>query len=385
MKRIGIITIVKCNNFGAELQACATVLTLQGLGYDAEIIDYLYFKNPKHKVTDSSKPIAPQSFKAGVINYLKYEVAIKILYGIVPLLSSKLRVRNKRFCDFHKHNTKMSQTYASMDDLYNKCEKYDVYIVGSDQTWNPNTESNLAPYFLQFAPHGAKKVSYASSFGMTYIPKFAEELYKKWLNSFDHISCRESAGVDIVRQLTGREASLALDPTLLLNREQWMKIKGSEIRVEDRYVLIYEVRPTAYIQRIAKEYARKNKIPVYRLCLQAVGNKKNDGIINIEDAGPADFVHLFANASLVVTNSFHGTAFACNFGRNFNVVLSRSNKKNSRMTSLLDKLELSDRIIWEEDEFPALYAQKYDVEKTQLLLASERKKSIDYLINAIDN
>lgn len=385
MKTIGIITILKCNNFGAELQACATQRVLASLGYDAEIIDYLYFKNPGHKAIRLSAPIAPQSVKQKFINFIKYTLATKVLYRIVPMFSSKLRNRNNKFDKFHLDNTKMSDTYRSMDNLYNSQKRYDVYLVGSDQVWNPFTESNLAPFFLQFAPQNAKKISYASSFGVSELPDFAKGIYSKWLRDFNHISCRENAGVKLVEGLTGRKASMNLDPTLLLTKEQWLEVDGCDPLPQKGYVLIYEVRPSAYIHRMAREYASKNNLEIYRLCLQAVGNKKDEGIINIDAAGPADFVHLFAGASYVLTNSFHGTAFACNFGRNFNTVLFKANKKNSRMTSLLETLCISDRIVYEEDCFPNSYGGQYDVEKTQRLLEAERAKSLEYLKNAIEN
>ena len=382
--KVGIITIDKCNNFGAELQAFATQRTLQEMGYEAEIIDYLYFKNPAHKATYYSRPLAPQGLKKQLVNWLKYRLATKVLYDVLPCMIPKQKRRNRNFSEFHQCNTRMSPTYRSIDDLYRHVKPYDVYVVGSDQVWNPYTESNLAPYFLQFAPQKTKKISYASSFGVTTIPNFAQQQYREWLSQLDAISCREDAGVKIVKELTGKEAQLTLDPTLLLNREQWLQVKGQRYQTNEDYILLYEVHPSEYIQRMALAYASEKGLRIYRLCVQAIGNQQNKGIVNIEDAGPADFVHLFAHATLVLTNSFHGTAFACNFGRNFHTVLSKQNKKNSRMTSLLTTLKLMDRIVWEEDEFPKSFAQTYDVANTQVLLEQERTKSLNYLRKSID-
>ena len=279
----------------------------------------------------------------------------------------------------------MSPTYKSLGELYSHVGDYDAYISGSDQIWNPYTETNLAPYFLQFAPQKAKKISFASSFGVAEIPQFAKAKYKEWLNQYNALSCRELAGVNIIKELTGKDAAHVLDPTLLLNKDQWMQIKGVEIEVQDKFVLIYETRPSLYIQRIAIDYSKKNKIPIYRLCLQAIGNKEDDTIINIEDAGPADFIYLFSKASLVVTNSFHGTAFACNFCKNFYTVISHFGKKNSRMISLLEKLELTNRIIWEEESFPLELGIMYNTERSQSILVSERLKTISFLKNAIES
>ena len=112
-------------------------------------------------------------------------------------------------------------------------------------------------------------------------------------------------------------------------------------------------------------------------------NWETKGITNLVDIGPADFVSLFENADIVFTNSFHGTAFSVNLGRNFYTVLSRAGKKNSRMTSLLSIMELESRILFQEDDEKISY-EKYDVSKVQELLKSEREKSIDYLKTALN-
>ncbi len=385
MKKIGIITIDKCNNYGAELQAYASVKILNEMGYDAEIIDYLYYKNPGYQSSKASRPLFNLTIIQKIEYIVKYKFGTKLLYVVLPFFISKIKRRNNRFHSFHLRNTKMSPTYKSLGELYSNVGDYDVYISGSDQIWNPYTETNLAPYFLQFAPQKAKKISFASSFGVTEIPPFAKAKYREWLNQFDALSCRELAGVNIIKELLGKDAVHVLDPTLLLNKDQWMQIKGAEIDVPERFVLIYETRPSLYIQRIAIDYSKNNKIPIYRLCLQAIGNKEDDTIINIEDAGPADFINLFSKASLIVTNSFHGTAFACNFGKNFYTVISHFGKKNSRMISLLEKLELKNRIIWEEDSYPLDLGIMYNTERSQSILVSERLNTNSFLKNAIEN
>lgn len=112
-------------------------------------------------------------------------------------------------------------------------------------------------------------------------------------------------------------------------------------------------------------------------------NWETKGIANLVDIGPADFVSLFENADIVFTNSFHGTAFSVNLGRNFYTVLSRAGKKNSRMTSLLSIMELESRILFQEDDEKISY-EKYDVSKVQELLKAEREKSIGYLKTALN-
>lgn len=383
MKKIGIITIFKCNNFGAELQAYATQKKLEFMGYDAEIIDMLYYKHPDFKKTNLSKPFVKQTIKKRVIEYIKFSLLNPIIYNVIPLFSKNMRVRNWKFDEFHRINTKMSDTYKSIDSLYSSKMEYDAYIVGSDQVWNPGTGMNIEPFFLTFAPKGKKRISYASSFGVTSIsPQYADK-YNKLLNGLDYISVRETSGIKIVDEIAQRKAELVLDPTLLLNKDEWNKCSSGYNPNSKGYVLIYEVRPSTKIQHLAFEYAEKNSLPIYRVGVRGILNWKTKGIINLVDIGPADFVSLFENADIIFTNSFHGTAFSVNLGKEFYTVLSRDGKKNSRMTSLLSILNLDSRIIYQEDEEKISYT-KYDVSKVQELLQTEREKSIEYLMTTLN-
>lgn len=383
MKKVGIITILKCNNFGAELQAYATQKKLRLMGYDAEIIDMLYYKHPDFKKTKLSRPFVKQTMKEKVTEFVKFSILNPIIYNIIPLFSKKMRIRNKKFDNFHKENTKLSKTYRTIDSLYNKCDDYDAYIVGSDQVWNPGTGMNIEPYFLSFTPKGKKRISYASSFGVTRIPTQYVDKFKKLLNGLDFISVREEAGVKIVEEVAQRKAELVLDPTLLLDKEEWKKCSSGYNPNNEGYVLIYEVHPSEKIQQLALDYAQKNNLPVYRVGVRGMFNWETKGITNLVDIGPADFVSLFENADIVFTNSFHGTAFSVNLGRNFYTVLSRAGKKNSRMTSLLSIMELESRILFQEDDEKISY-EKYDVSKVQELLKAEREKSIGYLKTALN-
>lgn len=212
-KKVGVITILKVNNYGAELQAYATQAVLKKLGWNAEIIDYLFYKNSDFKKTKMSKPLFP----VGVVKKAK-----EYFYPLFARLKScrasdAAHRRKKRFDLFHKQNTSLSRTYQTIDELYGAGLNYDVYMVGSDQVWNPGIYSSLKPYFLTFAPKGKKRISYASSFGVSEISAIAKPFYEKALKEFDAISVRERNAVGMVEHLTGKKAQWVLDPTLLLN------------------------------------------------------------------------------------------------------------------------------------------------------------------------
>lgn len=382
--KVGIITICKCNNYGAELQATATQKMLERLGYESEIIDYCYYKTWNFKNTNMSHPLVPMGMKGRLMCWLKYRLVNALLTLFLPLIDSEARRRNERFDAFHKDNTRMSRKYMSMDDLYSNVPKYDVYMTGSDQVWNPAASSSIEPYFLTFAPEGGKKVSYASSFGVSSIDKNLHGSFGNWLSCYESIAVREDSGRELVKSLSGKDAEWVIDPTLLLNKEQWMMIAKKYESMPDRYVIIYQLSDSDAIETLALRIGKEKGIPVYRICKRAYGVRKTHGIRNILDAGPAEFVSLVAGAEYVVTNSFHGTAFAVNFGVPFFTVVSAAKKNNSRMESLLGLVGLTDRMIMDDCVINNVdFVSTVDYEKAHRLLDEARKKSVDYLMRAL--
>lgn len=372
--RIGIITILKVNNYGAELQAYALQAVLKKLGNDAEVIDYLFYKNKKHIKTKRSKPL----FKFG----LKKRMAEK-LYPILTQMrehrSEAYIRRGANFEKFHCQNTSLSETFATIDELYASCPDYDVYVSGSDQVWNPGIYSSVLPYLLDFAPEGKRRIAYASSFGVGSLPADARTVYQKMLSKYAAIGVRESSGVDIVRSL-GLDAVNVLDPTLLLDQEDWMKVSVNPDGLPAEYILIYEITSSPYLANVAKEVASRMNIPMVRICRSA--SKEDNDAVNVLDAGPAEFLSLMRHAAFVVTNSFHGTAFSINFQKPFFVVTPSRKDNNSRQKNLLNLLGLSHRLLIEGDPVPT--DMTIDYCDATCRLNEEREKSINFLTSAIN-
>lgn len=376
--KIGIITILKVNNYGAELQAYALQRVLNLLGYDAEIIDYLFYKNPQHKKTVRSKP----NFHFGIKKIL-VERLYPIYTKIRMFLNSKNEnVREQRFALFHKKNTRLSKTYKTIDELFEAKMDYDIYMVGSDQVWNPGIYSSLDPYFLKFAPQNRKKIAYASSFGVSEIPSYACSYYREALKDFDAIGVRENNAVELVRHLSGKSAQWVLDPTLLLTKDNWNEIAvlPEEVKgVCDGYILLYELTPCPYILQLAHYFSKSLNLPIVRICKNASVEDRDRSIINITDAGPNEFIGLFAHAKLVITNSFHGTAFSINLERDFYTVTPLRKQNNSRQQSLLKLFQLESRLLVEGVKFPPVEHRHIDYIPVMQRLSEERKKSIQFL------
>lgn len=379
-KKVGIITIVKVNNYGAELQAYALQKKLNILGYDAEIIDYLFYKNKAHISEKISRPFYPYPVKKRIKEFLEpWYHKIRCL----PYWDSKQK-RDRAFDLFHKRYTRFSAIcYRSYSQIYQNPPMYDVYCVGSDQVWNPGCYTNLSPYFVSFAPSGKKRISYASSFGVKVLPQDAREKYRDLLLQMDAISVREDAGVGIVNELVGRNAVKVADPTLLLSTDDWLEIANYDKVPTAKYLLLYVLKDSDYIKQKALEIGRKHGLKVIRICKEAYQqDKKTDGIIDILDAAPDDFLGLFSKAEIVLTNSFHGTVFSILFRKDFYTVMKRGVENNSRQIDLLEALGIEERIAYEGE-----FVEKNKIDYTDCCSRMNLliKKSEDYLINVIEN
>lgn len=382
--KIGIITICKVNNYGAELQAFATQKQLEQMGHKAEIIDYLYYKNWKFKDTALSQPFIATNIKGKFMHWLKYRLVSWLVDKILPIFNKNEKRRKQNYQSFIDDGC-YSRQYKSMDELYRANMDYDIYIVGSDQVWNPSASSSIEPYFLTFAPKHAPKLSYASSFGVSSISSKLSNRYTNLLNNLDEISVREESGVELIEQLTGKKAKLVVDPTLLLNKANWsLYMKPMSGIVPKNYVLVYQLLPSKILINTALKIGKERNIPVYCICKRAYGMKKSSGTINILDAGPSEFLWLIANAACMVTNSFHGTAFSINFATPFCCILNRKRQNNGRMISLLNKMNMADHILYEDNVTNFISSSAYnniDNENLKTLVADSR----DYLKRMLDN
>ena len=384
MKKVGVITICKCNNYGAELQAFATYHILTLLGYDAEIIDYIYYKTWNFKDSKMSQSLIPIGNKGKLLYWVKYRFVNALVDRIIPLISGNVKRRRERFIEFHQYNSRFSRPFYSMPDLYNNVPVYDVYLTGSDQVWNPAASSSIEPYFLTFAPKGKKKIAYASSFGVSKIPDELKETYGKWLRSYTSIGVRETVGVTLVKELSGRESACVADPTLLLNKEQWKPFMKPYEGIPNDYILIYQLLPSVTLQQLALKIAKSKQCKVFYLAKRAFGIEVTKGIEVIYDAGPAEFLSLIANASCVVTNSFHGTAFSVNFGTPFYAVLKPNRESNARLTSLLGQVGLTDHILYEGDSLANIHDSSFYKPTVREFLEDIRRKSLSYLKQALE-
>ncbi|MEL7585554.1 MAG: polysaccharide pyruvyl transferase family protein [Prolixibacteraceae bacterium] len=374
------MTVLKVNNYGAELQSYALPKALNDLGYDSENIDYLYYKHRDYIPLKQSKPM----IRIPVKDRIKRKILI-LLEKTDWLLNRKtLTAKQKKFDHFHSTLNRLSKrTYRSIDELYNEKFGYDVFMAGSDQVWNPATLTSLKPYFLTFAPRNKKKISYASSFGVSDIRKEDQAIYTACLNNLDFLSCREKQGVEIIKQLTGRDATQVLDPTLLLKKEDWEKI-SIRPKTSEPYILLYILTHSPYIIRLARHISRITGYRIVRICPGPVYLDKSADVRAVVDAGPLEFLGWFSGASMILTNSFHGTTFSVTFQKPFFTITPKSKSNNSRQQNFLELLELSERLLREGSAFPSKEQLNCDFSRAGEILNEERTRSVDFLTNALD-
>ena len=361
MKKVGLITFHQPINFGAALQSVALSKAIESCGCRCEILNYINPTFKKNYKVFSFKSC--HSFKQLIWNIL-----------MVPF-----RIKQKiQFSNFIKMNACLTRKY-NKKMLSNASKEYDMFFTGSDQVWNYKCSGKDASYFLDFVEN-KPKVSYAASFGDFVVSEQYKKEYANYISDMSAISVRESSGADIVKQLTGRDALQCLDPTLLLDAKQW----GDVIKCEDRickepYILVYFMAQSSEIKKHIFEVAQKLKNH-YGYSIVVIGgslHKEKGEIKYCNVSSPETFLALFRDASYVLTNSFHGTAFAVNFKKNFYSYVKPDLEVVGRVESLLNAINLKDRIFSYAKEINIFSDVDYDA--NEHLLNAEVEKSYQYI------
>ncbi len=326
--KVGILTMHKVINYGSALQAYALQRFLRDNGFENEIIDYLF--SPR-----------PQSVK----DWIRYIVKCDFIKDI-------------KFRRFWKKNYILSQkTIRKKCELSEKSCKYDIYLTGSDQVWNPNHQGDEQTFMFDFIKSPDKKIfSYASSFSTAKIPEDVFPIYKKLLSRYKAISVREETALPLIEQLTGKNGTWVCDPTLLLNKAEWSDLGNrSRLKLQKPYVLFYILtytyNPYPYINHIITKIQDEFKGMRCVFLNGRFADRKRMNSIVINNIDPCDFVSLVANAHFVVTTSFHGTAFAINFRKPFYSIVQADIKLDDRMCSLLRKVGLEKRAVLYDRDF----------------------------------
>ena len=356
--KIGTITFQRAFSYGARLQAFALVKYLNDLGHNAEVIDY-------SNIGEASLP--KSNFKWAIHKY----ILKKIFYFFA---NKKEVVRRKKFYSFSEKFTPHTPIHYTSIESLNEIEKeYDLFISGSDQVWNPLYNRNDLNFLLHFVKDSRKKLSYAASFGTSELSQNTFEMYKKELATFDDILVREEEGAELVRQMLGTKPNVVLDPTFLIDSEIWKDIAIYPFKKQFKYILCFKILDVNPIYN--KLIKHLQKITNYKLIVldNPYQLKRVNGKLYCT-GGPQEFLGLIKNASIVVTNSFHGTVFSILFNRPFYTVLNNFGL-NSRLENLTEALNLSNRIISNSSLLPNKEDLEINFSSTNKLLAKKIQES----------
>lgn len=352
MKKVGIVTFHRAINYGAVLQSYALQRTIESLGAECEIVDYIC-----PKIEFDYKP-----FRINKNDLLKSFFKSCVMY----------RRRKKRadafssFFNDYLVKSKNEYTPENIDTLKNE---YDLFVSGSDQVWSPSCVGFDPAYFLTFADD-EQKYSYAASFAVSELPQELIEEYKTRLAGFQKFSVREASGTKLVKELTDREAAVHLDPTLLISADEWSKIALTQIKKP--YILVFTVNPPVSLLKFARKLSKEKNMPVYYL--NDAPQIRKSGINYVAASTVEEFVGYFKGAEYVVTNSFHGTAFSIIFNRSLFVEFKNKSGRNIRSEGMLKMLGINREIVDGSSE-----ETEIDWSKVNLKIKEQSRSSLEYL------
>lgn len=355
MKTVGIITIYDLNNYGNRLQnyAVQKILTDKGLA-----------------ATTYHTNVYP--FGARLIKHIKKLIHVLTGYHLSKNPDYWRKFDKKKSFE---HFTKQYLPTERVDTLEGLGEKADYFVIGSDQVWNPSWYKNGIQdlYLLTFAKP-EQKVCLSPSFGISELPDEWKEVFEKNLRTFPSLNVREQAGADIIKELTGQDAQVTIDPTLMLDAEDWLQIakKPHGVNTDEPFLLTYFLgNRTKSVEQDISEILKLKNLKVYHL--------RDTSQPNVFACGPSEFVYLFSNADIILTDSYHACIFSFLFNKPF-VVYDREQdgmcKMSARLDSLLSMLKIERKYRTrnlQNSWFECDYSEGREVIK------KERKKLQEYL------
>ena len=348
----GIVSLYGYINYGNRLQSYAVQQVLKQIGVDSQVI---YIQNRRTDLREIAKR-------------LYFLPPVKAL--LKPNKKRVLKYRRQRSFEEFNKNFMHLHKYSSINDI----RGFDYYVLGSDQVWNPERYDDVKKelFFLRFA-NSQQKVCFAPSFGVSEISSQWTEFFRENLMTFPSLSVREYAGARIIKELTGRDSEVLIDPTLMIDADDWRSIakKPQSVNTDCDYTLNYFLGDTP-------EKAVFNTDNLYRqhgFANYDFFDIDNEGLYT---ADPSEFLYLIDHASIVQTDSFHACVFSFLFGKPF-LLYAREGKREdmlSRIETLFKKFELMRKFVGSDldnDLFECDYKNGYTK------LAEEREKVYSFL------
>lgn len=343
MQKIAVLTLYGYYNYGNKYQNYAVQECLEKYGYRVQTL--VVYPNLKHLLRPALYKLKAEK---GDINAKRYLKIYNFSKKYIPVRT------------LYRRDLQIPKSFSA---------KYDYFVTGSDQVWNPSIRPRERQnFFLSFAER-PQRICISPSFGVSEIDEKYRDIYKQGLDGFDNLCSREESGVKIIESLTGKKAEHLIDPTLVVPKSEWQKIFSYDHNIEKKYILL------ALLGKLSKDEE------------EYVNNLAKKNGLRIVDIfapdsayGPDEVLSIIDNASLVFTDSYHFTLFSVNFSVPFIVTERKDDAVNSamfsRISSFLDMTSLNERQYGKTPSGSELYC---DYENAQKVITKERKKFYEFL------
>ena len=384
MKKLGLCVRYDCNNFGSMLQILATQKIIEQLSWDYEIIRY--DKRTISFYVSNLTRLFNLYFMKGKLEEIKRKIQLKKY----PEMDKNCKCRVKHFEDFrNRYIGPYSNVFKGYNALVKGAENYDAIMVGSDQLWLPaGIKSKF--YNLLFVPDNVKKISFATSFGVGAIPNSQKKMTAKYIERIEFISVREIIGARFIKELTGRDVLVALDPTLLLNGDQWRELFPESKIIKEPYIFAYLLgkneKHRDAVERLKK--ATGLKVVTVPFMDSFVKRDLHFGDEAEFEIGPIEFLNLIRGAEYICTDSFHGSVFSILNHKQFITFNRKDNNDkmngNSRIDSLFELLDLKERRYDSTKDLKNAANQYIDYDSVDKKLVKLRHETMNFLSTALN-
>lgn len=380
--KVGLCLAFKGTNYGMLLQAYATQQIVEAYGFDTEIIDYRSGRNKGIKPSFAAMHVAITKIldkvlarKNGINTEAYDEMHIQNI--------NKRKDSSKSFSDKYLHNIVKCN---GITELKEKSKEFYAVLVGSDQLWLPDMAvTNF--YTLRFAAPGVRRISYATSLGVSSYPNYAKKAAGDYWKEIDFLSVREEQGREIIQSIIDIPVEIVADPTYLLTREEWLERIPERKIVDDGYILCYFLGNTDKFVEFAKRFAKSKNLRLVSI----LSNECNSNDYSVFDEvligrGPEEFINLIRNASYVLTDSFHGLAFSVINEKQFYIFYRNrpevKQSRHSRIDNIVKLWDVQDRLIIDPENAPVTN-DIIDYEVVGRKVDSFRKESIHFIEKAL--
>lgn len=358
--RVLVITRHAISNYGSLLQAIATQEAIEKLGHTCGIIDYIRNGESYQKQEITLLKQKPKWNR----NLLK-----RMLYLGIKMPGAYFA--GKAFRKWQKEYLNLTKLYTSNEELARDIPEADIYLTGSDQVWGPMQDGSYDDAYLLAFARGRKKVSYAASFGRTEMTAQLKEHFSQRLAQYEKITVREDSAAELVESM-GHAVEQVLDPTLLFDKTYWSRYVDEN--KAGKYILIYQIHNDPALGEYARKVAKAKKLKLIRLSPSIHHVMRNGSLKYLPDI--RGFLTYIKHAECVITDSFHGTAFAINLNTPFVEVLP-NNKTSGRNLSILNLSGLTDRILKNTNDVALAYKPiDYSAVNERMRLSREQSTAI---------